>query len=59
MSLNGYEDDNESDDMMTETTKATIGLITETTKAKNDDEWRRVVARNVLTTFPQNEQSQM
>ena len=59
MSLNGYENDNESDDMMTETTKATIGLITETTKAKNDDEWRRVVARNVWTTFPQNEQSQM
>ena len=59
MSLNGYEDDNESNDMMTETTKTTIGLITETTKAKNDDEWRRVVARNVLTTFPQNEQSQM
>ena len=47
MSLNGYENDNESDDM------------TETTKAKNDDEWRRVVATNMLTTFPQNEQSQM
>ena len=59
MSLNGYEGDNDSNDMMTDTTKATIGLITETTKAKNDDEWRRVVARNVLTTFPQNEQSQM
>ncbi len=59
MSVNGYENDNESDDMMTETTKATIGLITETTKAKNDDEWRRVVATNMLTTFPQNQQSQM
>ena len=45
--LNGCENDNESDDM------------TETTNAKNDDEWRRVVARNVLATFPQNEQSQM
>ena len=58
MNLNGYENDNESDDMMTETTKATIGLITETTKAKNDDEWRRVVATYAVTTFVQNEKSQ-
>ena len=34
------DDDDENDDMMTETTKA-----------KNDDEWRRVVATNVGNLF--------
>ena len=38
MSLNGHENDNESDGLMTKTTKATIGLITETTKAKNKND---------------------